>query len=135
MQTAENPCLGDTWYRYENKGPLVILFKLTVVGLTPRGVYLHDAQRWLTYTRRWVGIGCRKAYAYPTAEDALTSFLARKSRQIKILQSQLYATKVALENGSKLKGKDVLNGLSRGVQEEEGSLKVEMASHWKSLAD
>jgi hypothetical protein len=46
--------------------------------------------------KKWVSKGGKKRYAYPTEEEALTSFKARKRRQIQILENQLTRARAAL---------------------------------------
>lgn len=95
--SAAAPKVGDTWYRYEERrygvanefddlvGSYVQLelIELTVTKLTPKGV-------WLTrfMTPRFVLLAANKRYAQPTKQAALESILARKARQIRILESQ-----------------------------------------------
>lgn len=47
-------------------------------------------------TKKWVSKTARKRFAYPTKEEAETSFIARKRCQIKILEGQLRQAKAAL---------------------------------------
>ena len=46
--------------------------------------------------KKWVSKTAKKRFAYPSREDAITSFKARKERQIKILEAQLSIAKRAL---------------------------------------
>jgi hypothetical protein len=95
------PQVGDTWYRYEDVrhadvneyddiGPTYVklyLRKYKVSKVTPKGV-------WLSYffvggLCRFVLLDARKRFAHRTREDALESFIARKAKQIRILEKQL----------------------------------------------
>ena len=78
-----------------------------LVRETPKGYWIiddlwhYDEESVETY-KKWVSKTARKRWAYPTIEEALTSFKARKNRQIRILTHQLKGAKVALklaENG------------------------------------
>lgn len=55
--------------------------------------------------KKWVSKGGKKRYAYPTEEEALTSFIARKKRQIKILEGKLRFAKIALYKGQEIERK------------------------------
>lgn len=46
--------------------------------------------------KKWVSKTAKKRFAYPSREDAITSFKARKKRQVKILEEQLSRAKRAL---------------------------------------
>lgn len=48
-------------------------------------------------TDKFVNLTCRKQFAYENIEDAMHSFKLRKSRQVKILTSQLENAKIALK--------------------------------------
>ena len=98
MTEANKPKVGDTWYRYEerrygvaNEFDEVVstyvkleLIELKVTKVTPKGV-------WVTrfMTPRFVLLAANKRYAQPTQAEALESILARKARQIRILESQV----------------------------------------------
>ena len=51
---------------------------------------------WIRGERKWVPKDGKKRYAYPTKEEALESFRARKRRQIGILRKQLANAEVFL---------------------------------------
>ena len=48
--------------------------------------------------RKWVSKTAKKRYAYPTKNEAMISFKARKNRQIKILTNQLNNVKSVLRS-------------------------------------
>jgi hypothetical protein len=50
--------------------------------------------------KRWVSKYSTKRLAYPTREEALQSFKARKKRQITILTAQLQQAQIALEKAT-----------------------------------
>ena len=56
---------------------------IEVLKHTPKGVWLYDA----TQNRRFVLRAARKRWAAPTRREALESFIARKGRQIRILNA------------------------------------------------
>lgn len=92
------------WYRYEDvryAPPLdewdepagdgrleVMLYTFRVVKETSKGVRLD--------TGRFVLKEARKRYACPSEAEARESFIARKTRQIKILRKQLESAEQAL---------------------------------------
>ena len=98
------PVNEEFWYRYEvrNYAPPVDEFdnicgsgrselvceKLRVLRHTPKGVRLAGG--------RFVLRGARKRFAAPTKEEARQSLIARKRRQIKILQAQLRHAELCL---------------------------------------
>lgn len=117
METFKN-IAEEVWYRYDNwieaqggidaigewvrTGPGHVRLKLSefpVVSHTPKGVWLswgfidENGQ----YTKdRWVSNTSRKKFAYPTKEQALESFIARKRRQVLISKVRMIAAQDAL---------------------------------------
>ncbi len=83
------------FYRYFSMlftdGPRVILAEFNLIKETPCGWWIQRMDQWnyLTENKRWVSKTTRKRYAYPTKEEALVNFKARKRRQIAILEYQL----------------------------------------------
>jgi len=93
----------ETWYRFEPEPttstsitewddtaiwfgmPSLVLRTYPVVGRTAKGVWLDTGFG----TRKWVSSTARKRFAYPTEEQALQSFAARRSRYIERLERQL----------------------------------------------
>jgi len=55
--------------------------------------------------KRWVSDYSVKRFAYPTKEEAATSFIARKRRQIGILRHQLNGAEDALIKGMEILAK------------------------------
>ena len=94
------------FYRYYNSGVGVILEKFKLFKETPAGYWIIP-EYWSveeemveprnTRYNKWVSKTSRKRFAYPTKEEALFSFKARKRRQIPILKAQLECTKEALK--------------------------------------
>lgn len=98
MSAASTPQVGDTWYRYEerrygvaNEFDEVVssyvqleLIELKVTKVTPKGVWVT---RFLS--KKFVLTAANKRYALPTKQEALESLLARKARQIRILESNV----------------------------------------------
>jgi hypothetical protein len=85
-------------YRFKDirdtMGIRVIKKKFKVVKETPCGYWVR-----LYYSfndKKWVSKVAKKRYAYPTEQEAMTNFKARKRRQIEILSAQLQDAKVAL---------------------------------------
>jgi len=63
---------------------------------TPKGVWIHRCQ-FSSYPedRKFVLRSGRRRFAYPTIDEAKVSFLARKDRQIRILNAQMDKAKEA----------------------------------------
>ncbi|GBG14596.1 uncharacterized protein NMK_2195 [Novimethylophilus kurashikiensis] len=123
------PKVGDIWHRVENTsygsidewGTVTSVttklskYKLVVVKVTPKGVWLvyywagESLESVLNETakgsvvmlreRRFVRLDAVRRYAYPTEKEAMEGFVARKRRQVKILQSQLRTASEALAAG------------------------------------
>ena len=89
--------MSDTYYRYQESlttsGPIVNLIEFKVDKLTPFGAWIWQPGG----TRKFVRTDARKRYACPNKDEALISFQARKTRQIKILKRQLKNAERALE--------------------------------------
>ena len=82
-------------YRYDDvsyeSGPKIILSTFKVIKETPCGWWI--IQQWGDWCtpdedKRWVSKIARKRYAYPTKEEAMISFTARKTRQLSFLKAQ-----------------------------------------------
>jgi intein/homing endonuclease len=91
----------EYWYRYEDRyyyKPEVSLVKFGVLKHTPCGVWVKrtDVFDLHGYRKRWVSKSSRKRYAYPTKEEALVSFIARKNRQLRILKCHIDDVKTVL---------------------------------------
>ena len=99
-------------YRYEERNCPYFELKLDlmtfeVVKRTPCGYWIGEVKYFFEdpvvkpnhKTHRWVSKNTHKCYAYATVKDALASFIARKKRQIKILENQLERAKTALALG------------------------------------
>lgn len=82
--------MGTVMYRYEESQfdetySRLWLRIFPVIKTTKHGVWID-----LGYERkRFVLQGARKCFANPTKEEAALSFLARKRRQVRILEAQL----------------------------------------------
>lgn len=83
------------FYRYESSPAGAYIVAFPVVRTTPCGTFI-DVYGYPKFVRR----DARKHFACPTKEDALVSFIARKHRQIKILEAQLNAAKHSLASVS-----------------------------------
>lgn len=70
-------------YRFENHHDVVIPRTFRPTKTTPCGNWIDDYG-----TRRFVLNTGTKRFAYPTEEEAKISFLARKTRQLAILNRQ-----------------------------------------------
>jgi len=100
--TEESFYKGQTLYRYKalNSGEefLTVNFHLeryTVTAVTPKGGWIGT--RW-NAKRRFVLASGAKRYAYPTREEAWTSFKRRKECYRRILLRQLEFTNEVLKS-------------------------------------
>lgn len=73
------------------EGVEVVLLKFRVMGTTPCGVHIIDAN----FKSRWVSLHARKRYAYETKELAMESFKIRNSRRIMHLKNSLKEAQMA----------------------------------------
>lgn len=96
---------GDIWYRMDDVlyaapvdefdnpvGPSTLrlrVVKFKVTKVTPKGVWLDGYKFALT--------SARKRYACPSLEEARESFIARKSRQLSILQDRVARAYLAID--------------------------------------
>jgi hypothetical protein len=87
------------------------LYKETEKGywISPYPDWDEQEFKWMGDKLRWVSKTSRKRFAYPTKEEALTSFIARKNRQIKLLKTNLEWVRTALDQARKLQNKEVRN--------------------------
>ncbi len=83
--------------------PKVLLSEYLVTKETECGWWIggnkpkFEPHSFHTYTsKKWVSKTTRKRFAYPTKEEALVNFKARKQRQILIIKGQLERAKEAL---------------------------------------
>ena len=74
-----------------------------VLRETPKGVWI---EAYSVNGERFVKLGTRKQYAHLTKEDAKTSYLFRKRKQIMILSGQLEKAERALQLGENLTNLD-----------------------------
>ncbi|NQU13347.1 MAG: hypothetical protein HQ561_04325 [Desulfobacteraceae bacterium] len=97
---------------YYDGGPKVHMEKLHMLKETPKGWWIVP-KGWGLYGKheicmvggweRWVSKTAVKRYAYPTKEQALSSFVCRKNRQIKILTARLSGAKHELRIAENMK--------------------------------
>lgn len=72
---------------------------------TPKGYWIghgYYTPQYLRSSSRWVSKDGRKRYAYPTKEEALTNYIKRSEKRVKILKGQLSRTEAGLEEAKKL---------------------------------
>jgi len=71
--------------------PKIELTTLNLHKETPKGYWIgygHPDNGYQSHSR-WVSKTAKKRYAYPTKEEALTNYIKRTEKRIKILKSQL----------------------------------------------
>ena len=86
----------ETLYRYSNIGDRIILDEFPITKSTPCGSWIN-----VYGTKKFVLKTSIKQYAYVTKEEALASFIQRKTRQITILSYQLESARVVLEEAKR----------------------------------
>lgn len=111
--------MTEIWYRYEETryspgcdetdnplpGTIVKVHALEfgVIKKTPKGAWI--ARNWgagnLSGEKRFVLLAATKRYACPTEEEALTSFLARKRKQIAIYARRIRVAEAAIDIASR----------------------------------
>jgi len=72
---------------------------------TPKGYWIGYGYPWdglLKGHSRWVSKTARKRFAYPTKEEALTNYIKRTERRVKILKAQLLRSEIGLRNAKNL---------------------------------
>jgi hypothetical protein len=89
------------FYRYEEVnyhqvGIKIFFTEFDLLKETPCGYWIYKNY---TDDKRWVSKTAKKRFAYPSQDEALSSFIARKTRQIQILEAQLINAKSALVQG------------------------------------
>lgn len=84
---------ADEWGDYHGYDYRVriIVKAYNVIRATPCGVWIifHGEERFVNLT-------CAKCFGYETVERAVNSFMHRKTRQVRLLESQLKQAEVAL---------------------------------------
>lgn len=73
----------------------VLLKQFFVYKETPCGYWIGDHGVFSTKYRRWVSKTSRKRFAHASRDDAWTSYLARKDRQIAIYKAKLERAQIA----------------------------------------
>jgi hypothetical protein len=116
--SSNTPAEPARWYRFEDKRYAPVLDEyeyargsgrveleehvFEVVRTTPKGVWLVAVWgEFRSSTPRFMRLGARRAFAHPTREQAMTSYIARKRAQMQLLQRQLESARVALFLGEK----------------------------------
>ena len=95
----------ELFHRYENQGDELIKRVFKLVRETRAGYWIIDKEQYCIYGEKWIPKASRKRFAYPTEQEALTSFIARKTKQIKILSIQLGNSKITLRRAQQQKEK------------------------------
>jgi hypothetical protein len=89
------------FYRYEDintyDGPRIVEKTYNLVKETTHGYWINNIFLFFGEGKRWVSKTSRKRFAYPTKNEALQSFIARKTRQITILQYNLKRAQESLQ--------------------------------------
>jgi hypothetical protein len=82
-------------YRFDDVpttlGVQVVERKFKVVRTTECGYWVDEHGK-----ERWVPKATKKRFAYPTQQEAMTNFKARKRRQLEILEAEAHQVRVAL---------------------------------------
>ena len=95
---------------YED-GVRVVREELILVKETPCGYWIDDPKWYYSIIRemKWVSKTARKRFAYPSEEQAIESFVARKRQQIRYTKARLRRAEQAYQLGmdlmAEIKGK------------------------------
>jgi hypothetical protein len=78
--------------------PVLQLREYNLFKETPKGYWIClTLNKWSKpYWKKWVSKTSRKKYAYLTKEDALTNYIKRTERRVKILKRQIWASEISL---------------------------------------
>lgn len=81
--------------------PRLELYYYDSIKETPKGYWIsnfpyNDLSNWKYIWKKWISKTSKKKFAYPTKEEALTNFIKRTERRIKILDWQLTTCKISL---------------------------------------
>ena len=79
--------------------PRIELRKFDLIKETPKGYWIgFFLNKWNKepHFKRWVSKTTRKRFAYPTKEEALTNYIKRTERRIKIMKRQILVAEIAL---------------------------------------
>lgn len=97
----------DTPGYYDYYGVNINMETLYLVKETLKGYwisydlnYSENKPHFIGHRKRWISKTSRKRFAYPTKEEAIESFTARKRRQVAILTGQLERAKIAWAEAS-----------------------------------
>jgi hypothetical protein len=82
--------------RYANIGIKVNELKYVLVKETPKGYWIKPTWDINEDHKKWVSKTSKRRYAYPTKEEAMINFRARKKRQIQILTAKIQNARLAL---------------------------------------
>lgn len=100
-----------TFYRYDfidtgedSTNIIIVLKTFFLVKETPKGYWILE-NGWFFARQRWVSKTSKKRYAYPTKEQALTNFIKRKERYLRILRYKITSTKAAIKQAKSIKQK------------------------------
>lgn len=100
--------MPDKFYRFRDVqfeyGPKVIKEEFSLIKETPCGYWIED-HSWpfeLSGQRWWVSKTSRKRFAYPSEEQAVESFVARKKQQIRYTKIRLIRAEEAYRLGLKM---------------------------------
>lgn len=103
--------MANELYRYEygyysQWSAKISLHTFKIVKETPKGFWFYEYGSYGTL--KWTSKTTNKRYAYEDKKLALRSFLARKTRQVKILDAQLDKARVYRNLAEKLLKEDKL---------------------------
>lgn len=95
------------------------LEKFLVLKYTPCGVwismgtyFINDTSYDQDHHKKFVNLKCRKHYADKTKDEALTSYITRKNKQIIILNTKLQNAKRMLEIAKTINPNEKINNTS-----------------------
>jgi|WetSurMetagenome_2_1015567.scaffolds.fasta_scaffold428593_2 hypothetical protein len=80
----------------------IVVDKYKVIKETICGFWIKPADPWVTYfkdgaEKKWISKNSTRRFAYPTIDEAKTSYMARCNSHLKILKSRLVIVEAAVK--------------------------------------
>lgn len=95
----------NSLFRFENYKGSIYLYKYPIVRTTPKGCWIKES-KWAD-KEKFILNGALRSFAHGTREEALRAFVARKRKQLEIVEHHRQSALKAMENVKKMK--DAIN--------------------------
>ena len=83
--------------------PCLELREYDLISETPKGYWVGYNMGSSFIPKKWVSKTSKKRFAYPTMEEALTNFILRTEKRLKILDWQLRVCKISINLAKNIK--------------------------------